>query len=194
MQLWIAIVQTDQNFVGKLALHRNDLRLYAVLGCEVTFFAGCQIDGMNVPVLIPTLVLDVQDVLVVFSPEIRPNSAVTVLGHRAVVFFTDRAYPDVKYAFVRRDIGQALAVGGNLRTGLVRIAENDISRNQRGQLGRRKACHQEKSAKRRNHQHFHRSLLKLYWKQHDKHLLKRLIRRTGDMPVTGDSHASPYVD
>src|SRR5207302_549026 len=74
-------------------------------------------------------------------PEVPADAALGVLGDGPVVVLADRADPHLQDVLVvGPEVGEPLAVGGDLRGGPVRVAEEDVAGDERGQRGPRLWC------------------------------------------------------
>jgi hypothetical protein len=103
--------------------------------CEVAHPSGGEINAVEVPVLVAVGVLEVEEDLVVLGPGVLADAALLVGGDDPVVVPADRLDPDLQDVLpVRRDPGEAPAVGRELGRDLLRVAEKDLSRNQRGEF------------------------------------------------------------
>jgi hypothetical protein len=60
----------------------QDLGLHALERGEVPILLRGRVDGVDAPVLVPALVLEVDDVPVVLGPEKEPDAALAVVGDR----------------------------------------------------------------------------------------------------------------
>jgi hypothetical protein len=88
-------------------------------GCQI---AGCtviEVDGKEVPVLVPITVLNVEDMPVVLGPKIGSNTSLAVSSDDPIVFRADCPNPDVQDTVVRRGI---------VRTGLPKRTSRGISK------------------------------------------------------------------
>ena len=144
----IAIVQADENFLGKLVADRFDLGPHFLIGAarrQVFDFARVEIDGLDVKIFVPFHVLRIQDVPIRVGPEVAADRPILFLRHRlGRGRIVDRADPDVQHAIDRRQIAQPLAVVAHPGHRLVGIAEQHFARNEArlvsgGGRGRQKA-------------------------------------------------------
>src|SRR5215204_5736337 len=107
------------------------LGLHVVEGGQVTVLFGRRIHGVHAPVLVAALVLEVDDVGVVLGPEVHPDAALSIGGHRLEVFAaggaSHRTDPDVQYAVFRGQVGKAFSVWGEARRYLLRVTEEDFA-------------------------------------------------------------------
>ena len=78
-----AIVQGHQNLVWHIWTHMLHARLHAFQWRQILYLTCLQIDGVETPILVAALVLEVEQVLVRVRPTIRPNTASDIMRDRA---------------------------------------------------------------------------------------------------------------
>src|SRR5215211_6896788 len=87
--------------------------------------------GVHAPVLVAAHVLEVDDVGVVLGPEVHPDAALLIVGHRLEVLAaggaTHRTDPDVQDAFFRGQVGEAFSIRGEARRHLLGVTEEDVA-------------------------------------------------------------------
>src|SRR5919112_309408 len=108
----------------------HDLGLHVVEGGQVTVLFGRRIHGVHAPVLVAALVLEVDDMGVVLGPEVHPDAALLIVGHRLEVSAggaSHRTDPDVHDADFRCQVGEAFSVRGEARRYLLRVTEEDFA-------------------------------------------------------------------
>src|SRR5215211_7617391 len=71
---------------------------------------------------------------VVLGPEVHPDAALSIVGHRLEVFAaggaSHRTDPDVQHAVFRSQVGKVFSVWGEARGYLVRVTKEDFARDQ----------------------------------------------------------------
>src|SRR5215212_239946 len=71
---------------------------------------------------------------VVLGPEVHPDAALSIVGHRLEVFAaggaSHRTDPDVQYAVFRGQVGKVFSGWGEARGYLLRVTEEDFARDQ----------------------------------------------------------------
>ncbi len=134
VELGVLAVEGDEQRVGVVSALLDQLGLHAVERGEVAVLFGGGVHGVDAPVLVAALVLEVDDVAVVLGPEKQPDAAHPVvrdgLEVSAVRRRPDRPHPDVQDAVLGGQKGQALAVGGEAGAHAGRVAEEDLARDQ----------------------------------------------------------------
>src|SRR5690606_1391214 len=78
----VAIVQADERLARLLVAEQLETRLRAFDGREVDVLARREIDGVDMPVLVPVLVLRVEDAVVRERPAVAADAALLVAGER----------------------------------------------------------------------------------------------------------------
>ena len=78
----IAVVDADQDFVGRLFIDRENLRVDFFKGRQVSGLARGDIRRVHVPVFVAFGILVVQDVLPVIGPVVIADAAFLVSGDR----------------------------------------------------------------------------------------------------------------
>ncbi|MFN9999558.1 MAG: hypothetical protein ACK559_00380, partial [bacterium] len=102
--LRIAVVQADREDVLRVAADVHDLGRDALDRREVDLGAGLDVHRVRPPVLVAAAVLQVHDVRPVRHPEVLPDAAVGVLGHRLRRReVAGRGDPDVQHPVDRGD-------------------------------------------------------------------------------------------
>jgi hypothetical protein len=125
-------VQRDQDLVGEGGIGGHDVGAHALERRVVAHVAAREVHAVGVPVLVAVGVLEVDDRLVVLSPEEAADPALLVGGHHLVVRAPDRLDPDLEDVLrVRGDPGQPFPVGRDLGRHLLRVAEQDLARDER---------------------------------------------------------------
>src|SRR5206468_10566362 len=86
------------------------------------------IDCVDVEILVAALVLHIQDVLAVPTPEILRDRSLDVVGYElcGCVRIAEPLYPNVASVLVWLEEGDVASVGRDLRTGDLRIAEEEL--------------------------------------------------------------------
>ena len=135
MELGRAIVEADDNLVGKIGAHRLNLGPDPAQRGQVPSLPHGEVDAVGVPVLVAALVLQVEDVPIRVLPEIDTYASDFVVSDRhsggRIVGGTD---PNIEHAIDRRQVGQSSAVGAQGGQGPVGIAKKDFTRDQRAGL------------------------------------------------------------
>src|SRR5258706_16241585 len=91
----IVFVHANEQFIGKMFIQVDNLGLHALKWCQVACLLRFQVGSKETPVLVAANILNVENMLVVLSPEIETDTTVRIFGHRRVVLAADRADPDV---------------------------------------------------------------------------------------------------
>ncbi len=130
MQLGVLAVQPHQQVVGVAALVAEHARLHVVERGHVDVAAVLEVDDVQVPVLVPAGVLQVDDVAVVLAPGEAAHAALAIVRDGGGVVAAERPHPHVQHAVDRRDVRQPAAVrrhGGREPLG---VAEEHVTRDQ----------------------------------------------------------------
>ncbi len=134
MQLGVLAVQRDEQRIREAAALVHYLGLHALERGQVAVLFRGGVYGVDAPVLVAALVLEVDDVPTVLGPEVHPDAALPIVGDRLEVvpadLGTDRADPDVQDAVSRGEVGEALSVGGEAGRYPLRVAEEGFARDQ----------------------------------------------------------------
>ena len=131
VELLVLPVQRDEQRVGEVGLSVHYLGLNIVEGRQVTVLCSRRIHGVDPPVLVAALVLEVDDVAVVLGPEKHPEPRLrsSVTGSKSSRVPPDGADPYVQDAALGSEVGQAFSVGGeawSLRSGLPKRTSRGI--------------------------------------------------------------------
>src|SRR3712207_6722892 len=131
VDLGVLLVQADEERVRKAFILRQKLRLDLLEGCEIPRLLRPRIGGVDAPVLVPADILQVDDVLVVLGPEVDADAALAVHCDRPIILASHRGihWPDpyVQDAVHRGEVGEPFAVRGEAWLGLLRVAEEYLS-------------------------------------------------------------------
>ncbi len=99
VELRNAVVERDDDFIGEIGADLLNTRMYFLKRSQVFGLSGVQIYAVEMPVLVPIFVLNVQNMVVGISPAVGTNTAFGVvcdrLRCREVGGGTD---PNVEYA------------------------------------------------------------------------------------------------
>ncbi len=137
MRLRAALIDADQDLVRDAVADLLDPHLDAVDRGQVPGLAALQVDGVGAPVLVAADVLQVDDVPVGEGPEVAPDAAVGVVGHRpGRARIVGRTDPDVEHAVDRRQVADPGAVRAAAHGGLVGVAEQGLAGDQLRRAGR----------------------------------------------------------
>src|SRR5262249_16414608 len=99
VELRLAVVEADQQFLGKLVADALYGGAELLGGGEVVGLLLAEVDAVDVEVLVAVLVLDVEDVLAGVGPEVGADATLLVVGDGfGVVGAVDGADPDVEDA------------------------------------------------------------------------------------------------
>ena len=129
--LRIAVVEADEDLVLDPVRSADELDARILEIGQRRLGAGFQVHAVEQEVLVPALVLDVEQALAVGRPEILADRAVACLGHDLrIVEIVGRSHPDVEHAVRRREPGNPFAIGADLACGFGRIAEQRFARDQ----------------------------------------------------------------
>ena len=136
----VALVESDEECVrDDPHRDRRPGRALPWNGVNSRVLLVAELRGEEVEVLVAADVLQIEQVLVVVGPEVLADAAFLVLGDGSIVVLPIvRTQTCSTFFVVRRKVGQVLAVGRDLRAGLLRIAEEHVARNQRRQFGQRR--------------------------------------------------------
>ena len=73
-------IHADEKFMGEEFLVRHDLYLDPGKGSELPGAARCEVHCVETPVLVSSHVLQIKDLAPVMTPEIGPNTPITIGG------------------------------------------------------------------------------------------------------------------
>jgi len=93
---------------------------------------GRDVGLVEPPVLVPTDVLRVENVLVVVLPDEIADASIFVSGDRPVIVLAEGSNPYIQHTIHRSQISQLCPVGWNLGIRALRIPKQHVSRNQLG--------------------------------------------------------------
>ena len=131
MELRVAVVEADEDFVGELFAHAVDRGVHLFQRREVDGLERGDVGGVDVPVFVAAFVLRVEDVLAVVGPAVAADVAGLVVGHLLgggeVV---DRRDPHVEDAVDRREVAEPLAVGADAGGRALGIAKQNAAGDQ----------------------------------------------------------------
>ena len=127
--LRIAVVEPDEDLVLDPVRPADELDARVLEIGQRRLDARFHVHAVKQEVLVPALVLDIEQALAVRCPEILADRAVAGLGHDlGIVEVVSRSHPDIEHAVRRREPGKPFAVGADLAAGLGRIAEQGFAR------------------------------------------------------------------
>ena len=133
-------IERHQNHIGKLRIDRVDVGAHALKGGVVAHRLSIQIDAINMKVLVAVVVLKIEDRPIVAGPEKAADPPLLIGSHSNRILLPDGLDPDLKDILrVRRDPPEACPVGREPWTGPLRIAEQDLARDERRQLGQKRS-------------------------------------------------------
>src|SRR5450759_5280807 len=136
-ELAVADVRLDQDFVGEVRVQVGDAGAHALVGRVVADVARGEVHAVDVEVLVPVVVLLVEQRVVVLGPEVLADAALLVGRDHLVVVLARGLHPDLEdVLLVGRDPGEALAVRRQLRARPFGVSEQDVAGDERGHLGR----------------------------------------------------------
>ena len=132
----LRLLMNAMHLVRGLHLQVHALHAGALERGQVAGFLRLQVGGEEVEVLVAVGVLQVEQVLAVERPVVLADAAFRVGGDGPVVGLAEGADPDLQDVLVvRPEVGEVLAVRGQLRAGPFRVAEQDLPRDQRRGFG-----------------------------------------------------------
>src|SRR5205823_3211396 len=97
---------------------------------QISRFLRINIGGIQTPVFIALNILNVHDVLVIRSPEIKAHTTISILSDRLIIATTDSTHPDIEDVIHRGNVGHPFAIRRDLRTGFYRVAKQYAARNE----------------------------------------------------------------
>src|SRR5208283_1399893 len=156
----IALVELDERAIGKGGFEADHLGANFFVRSEVARLFGGKGGLIDAPVFVTILILRVEDVLRVVLPEEIADAALAVIGNDTVVGFAEGSNPDVEHTLIGGEVGKHGTVGRDFGRSALRVAEEDVSRNQRrGGLGKSRGTQTEAEDKNRQraryaHKHF----------------------------------------
>ena len=130
MDPWIASVQTHQNMIRIVFQVIHETGLYFIKWCQNLVICVIRIDSINFPVLITSLVINVNQT-VIPDPEIAGNVSLRRVRDARNLIGTDFPHMDIHTVFPRLHERQLGSVRGNLETGHGGIPEEIFHWNQR---------------------------------------------------------------
>ena len=142
-----AVVETDQDRARHLRARADHAHRHLLRIGVRNLLARCKLDAVEHPVLVAAAVLRVEDAGAVGRPPVLHDRPGPLVGDRLRLVERIRGRdPDVQHAVARREPGDGLAVGRELRHQPAGVAEDELARDQvrqlRGRLrdGRRGEC------------------------------------------------------
>ena len=135
----VAVVEPDDDLSWKPVAGALDLRVDAFQRGEVYGLPRVEVDRVDVPVLIPGPVLEIQHVPGGVCPEVDADAPLAVFGDwTRGLRVVRRPHPDVEDAVHRGEEGQAGAIRADLRRGPVRVPEQHAAGDYRYGLATRR--------------------------------------------------------
>ena len=134
MQLRVVPVEAHQDAVREVLADFDHLGLDPFEGRQVPGLtvAVDVVDGVDAPVLVALLVLDVEEVTVVVGPEEAPDAALAVMGDGpSRLDVVQGGQEDIEDPVVGRNPSHQGAVGRDPGAEALRIAEQDPARDER---------------------------------------------------------------
>jgi len=109
----------------------QDLGLNALERGQIPILGSADVDGMNLPILVASLVLQVEDVVTVRGPGVDADAAIRVVGdHACGGRFAQRGDPDVLHPIDRRQEADRRAVRADPPTKALGVAKQRLTRDQ----------------------------------------------------------------
>ena len=128
----VAVVEADQEMLRMLRAYLLNLGPHPFDRGQVPDLAGVEVDSVDMPVLVAVAVLQVDDPGAGVGPGVHADTPAGVPGDGAGFGRSlRRSRPDVEHAVDRGKPAQPGAVRADLRRRLVRVAEENLPRNQR---------------------------------------------------------------
>ena len=92
-------------------LKRDNVGAHFLERSQVLGLLGGNLGLIHAPVLVPALVLRIQDVLGVVLPGKIADATLAVMGNDPIIVVAQRAHPNVQHTLVRGKIAEPGAVG-----------------------------------------------------------------------------------
>src|SRR5579884_4477526 len=96
MYLRVLFVHADQQFVREMLIDIDDMYLYILERRQVARLLRFQVGRVQTPVLIACLILNIEDMPVIFGPEVETDAAIRVIRDRLVIILANGSYPDIQ--------------------------------------------------------------------------------------------------
>lgn len=130
----VPLVEPDEDPVGEVARHVEDERPHALKRREVLRLRRPRAGDryrIDVVVLVPGLVLDVEEPRGVLGPEVGDDGPRRVGGHDALGLRPDRAQVNIQLPLIGLQVREPLPVGRDLRARDLRVVEELLQRDER---------------------------------------------------------------
>ncbi|GLV53213.1 hypothetical protein KDH_00680 [Dictyobacter sp. S3.2.2.5] len=117
----VVFVHRYQDVIGGVRDRGEETHLYTIKRRQISYHTSLQVHSVQMPVLIATLILEIQEMHVVCYPEVVPHPSIGVARHGVAFPLSNGLYPDIHHVVYGSQIGHSCSIKGNLWIGFARM-------------------------------------------------------------------------